>query len=615
MIAMKQQLRNVIDATLLRLKELGQLQFDTAPHYTIDAPKNPEHGDWSCNVAMTLSKAAQKKPDEIADLLLSQLVDAQHIVKSAEKAKPAFLNFRLADTVFQQTAVDVLRAKDNYGRLVQPQPQRVLVEFVSANPTGPLHIGHARGALMGDAVARLLEAAGHQVTREFYVNDYGKQIETLGRTIFKRYRQLYGEQVELGPGEYPAEYVVDIAKAFRTQHGDRYRQVPETEAVEACTAFGMAYNLASIRKTLERAKIRHDNFESEAKLHAAGKVKGIVETYVARGVTYQAAEARRKDDETKVRDTESKAAQFALQQLGGTFLNTTFFRDDKTVKESRYKDEEDRIILRHDGTPVYLTADLAYHRSKFERGFDRIIDVLGADHSGHVPRIATGMKLLGLDADKLEFLLVQIVRLTRNGEEVKVSKRKGTVFELDDLIDEVGADVCRFAFLSKTANAQIDFDLESVKVQSKENPVFYFQYGHARCASLLRKAEAKGVPFVGVDNLTPEQLAYLTLPEEKQILKQLSLLPEVVAHAAAKLEPHSVLYFCSELIAEFHSYFTRYRNDPVVGDNADKTQGRLAMVAALKQTLKSAFAILGIDAPEQMSSDDMPLDDALSGAN
>jgi arginyl-tRNA synthetase len=345
------------------------------------------------------------------------------------------------------------------------------------------------------------------------------------------------------------------------------------------------------------ANITHDVFFSEASLHAAGKVRGIVDVYKARGVTYEAAEGRRREKGEKVRDAESKAAKYADQQHGGTFLQTATYQEN-----GKYvlKDEEDRIILRADGTPVYLTADLAYHKEKFDRGFDLMVDVFGADHAGHVPRIQSGMTLLGYDAKKLVFVLVQIVRIVRGGEEVKVSKRKGTLFELAELIEEAGPDVCRFIFLMKTANAQFDFDLDAVQKQSKDNPVFYFQYGHARCASILKKAAEKGAQFSGAP--TEAQLARLSLPEERMMLKKMSMLPDVVQSAADKLEPHHVLYFCQELISDFHSYYTKYRADPIISDDAEKTQGRLALVAALKQTLRSAFGILGISAPEHMEA-------------
>jgi arginyl-tRNA synthetase len=345
--------------------------------------------------------------------------------------------------------------------------------------------------------------------------------------------------------------------------------------------------------------VRHDTYFSEASLHASGKVAGIAELYRARGVTYEAAEGRRREKGDKVRNEESKAAQYADRQKGGTFLMTATYQEN-----GKYvlKDDEDRILLRADGSPVYLTADLAYHHAKFERGFDLMVDVFGADHGGHVPRLQSGMRLLGHDEKKLRFVLVQMVRITRGGEEVKLSKRSGTVYELADLLDDAGPDVCRFIFLMKTANAQFDFDLESVKQQSRDNPVFYFQYGHARCVSILRKAAEKGQAFVGAEALTMAQLAHLTLPEERSLLRKMSLLGDVVTAAAEKLEPHHVLYYCQELISDFHSYYTTTKADPIIGSDPEKTQGRLALVAALRQTLRSAFGVLGISAPDHMEA-------------
>ncbi len=597
---MKLLVREVIDATLGSLKASGTLTFDAIPAYNIEVPKNLEHGDWSCNVAMVMSKAAGKKPGDLAELIVKGLVDANSIVVSIEKAGPGFLNLRLKDSVFQAVAREVLKAGLTFGRN-QPKStgKKMLVEFVSANPTGPVHIGHARGAFMGDAISRLLDAAGHDVTREFYINDAGNQVETLGRTVFKRYQQLFGADVTLAEGEYPAEYVIEIAKTWKSEVGDSFLHKPESEWLPRAIEVGIRENLKAIRSTLAMANISHDTFFSEATLHVAGKVKSIVDVYKARGVTYEATEGKRREKGDKVRSEESKAAKYADRQLGGTFLMTATYQENEKYV---LKDEEDRIILRHDGTPVYLTADLAYHKEKFDRGYDLMVDVFGADHAGHVPRIQSGMTLLGFEQKKLQFVLVQIVRITQGGEEVKVSKRKGTLFELADLIDEAGADVCRFIFLMKSANAQFDFDLDGVKKQSKDNPVFYFQMGHARCASVLKKAIEKGVPFVGPEALTDAQLARLVLPEEKAMLKKMSQLGDVVATSAEKLEPHHVLYFCQELIADFHSYFTKFRSDPIISDDVDKTQGRLAMVAALKHTLASAFGILGISAPEHMEA-------------
>jgi arginyl-tRNA synthetase len=579
---------HIIIATLERLQRDGVVRLPASmPAFTVEPPKQTSHGDFACNVAMVMAKPMGMAPRALAELIVAHVVDDSGSIVKFDIAGPGFLNITLHDRVFHQSLRTILDAGEQWGR-GQPTGKRILVEFVSANPTGPVHIGHARGTFVGDAVCRLLHAAGNDVQREFYINDFGKQVETLGRTVHKRYRELFGETITLVEGEYPADYVKDIAKSLRDQDGDRWRTVPEASWLPRCMEVAIAHNLQGIRTTLAMADVRHDVYFSEASLHRDGRVVGVVDVYRQRGVTYEATRAHGTDD--KVRRDESNAAHYEDRQVGGTF-----------VKTSAHGDDEDRIILRRDGTPVYLTADLAYHKDKFDRGFDRIIDVFGADHAGHVPRLKAGMHLLGLDEKKLEFVLVQIVRMLRDGQEVKISKRKGTVFELSDLIDEAGADACRFMFLMKTANAQMDFDLDLIEKQSRDNPVFSFQYGHARCAAILRKATEVGQPFV-IAAVNDDNLARLTLPEEKALIKKMGQLPDVVAGAAAVLEPHRVLYFCQELISEFHSYYTKYKHTArVVTDDRVTTQGRLAMVAAVKQTLRCAFGIFGIDAPEQMS--------------
>lgn len=594
---MKQLLVAVINDTVAALRTKGALPADGPSDFAVEVPKGAGQGDWSSNVALVLAKSARKPPIEVAELLLSSLVDSKGVVATAERAGPGFLNFTLRPWAFHQVALDVLQAGDAYGR--QPTAatgKRVLVEFVSANPTGPLHVGHARGAFVGDAVARLLKAAGYAVETEYYLNDFGGQMEALGRAVYGRYRELLGEAVD-GPLQYPGLYVMDIARDWHAAVGDEFRDAPESVWLRAATAYGNAACLHLIRRTLKAAGIVHDRFISESSLHHEGKVVAVVDEFRRRGATYQAAEGRRRAGGERVRAEGSKAAGHSDRQRGGTFLMTSSWQEN-----GKYvlKDDEDRILLRHDGSSVYLTADLAYHKGKFDREFDMAVDVWGADHAGHVPRLQSGMRILGIDDTKLRIVAVQMVRILRGGEEVRLSKRRGEVFELEDLLEEVGPDVCRFIFLSRSANAQFDFDLDAVREASKDNPVYYLQYGYARCAGILRKAAERGIDWQAPTTLAA--LASLELPEERALLKGMSQLPDVVKSAAEKLEPHQVLHYAHELIAQFHSYYTTTKADPIIGTNAAKTRARLTLVVALKQTLGAAFGILGIHAPERMET-------------
>lgn len=585
---LQHQIHAAVHATLKDLESQGRFAIPERLKFNVDPPKNSSHGDFATNAAMVLAKAAKTNPREIAGWIAEGLNVPNALISKCEIAGPGFINLTLTDEAVVGGIPHVLRAEDKFGTQPEGSRKRVQVEFVSANPTGPLHVGHARGAFMGDAVARLLKAAGHTVEREFYVNDAGKQIETLGESIFARYRELYGEDVELAPGQYPAAYVIEIAKTLKDEVGESLLGSEREQWLPKCMEVGIRENLSSIKKTLHQVNISMDKWYSEKTLHDDGSVEAVVDLYREAGVTYEADRAKG-TDERKRRD-DSKAAVFQDQQKGGTFLTTT-----------AHGDEEDRIILRGDGTPVYLTADLAYHKTKFERGFHRMIDVWGADHAGHVSRIRSGMALAGFNAEKLEFLLVQIVRLMREGKEVRISKRTGEVYMLSDLIDEVGPDAARFSFLMRAANSQFDFDLDLAVKQSNDNPVFYCQMGHARCANVLRKAEETQRAFVGLDGLQDVDLTCLSLPEEREILKKIDSFPQVVSSAADGLEPHRVLYFAQNLIADFHSYFTKYKNTHrIITDDENLTQARLSMVAALRQTLKNALSILGISAPDWM---------------
>ncbi|MCP4498591.1 MAG: arginine--tRNA ligase [Deltaproteobacteria bacterium] len=591
---MKELVQNVVENTLQSLLEKGELDVDVLPRFNVELPKKKEHGDFATNVALVIGKG--KGGRKVAELLKANLIDPDGVVAKLDIAGPGFINFTLSDSIVQAQVKRTLDAGDAFGRSPSTG-KKVNIEFVSANPTGPLHLGHARGAFMGDAVARLLDAAGHDVTREFYINDAGNQVEILGRSVHSRYRELFGEEVTLGEGQYPGKYIIAIAEKLRDEDGAKWMGKEESEWLPRCMEIAIRENVNAIKETLEYCNISFDIWSSESTLHAAGDVLGIVEKYKGLGKTYEGAVSKKVAEEGKVElNAASKAAIHSEKQKGGTFLTT-----------SEVTDDDDRIILRQDGTPVYLTADLAYHAQKFARSFDRMIDVWGADHAGHVPRIQSGMRLLGLDDAKLDFLLVQIVRLMKDGKELRQSKRAGEVYELKDFVDDIGPDAARFIYLQRSANAQFDFDIADALKQSNDNPVFYCQMGHARCANVLKKAVESSKEFVGKDVLTDEQLARLVLPEERDILKKLSELPEVVRGAGDALEPHRLLYYCQDLISDFHGYFTKYRHDQrIISDDDALTQARLGMVAALKVGLENALGLLGINAPDYMKprSDD-----------
>ncbi|HXW52776.1 MAG TPA: arginine--tRNA ligase [Myxococcota bacterium] len=553
----------------------------------ISRPKEKSHGDFSVNIAMILAKPENMSPRNIASLFEESLTKNEGYFAHIEIAGPGFINLTLSTKALALIIPYIVSRGAAYGRIQAKQTRTALVEFVSANPTGGLHLGHARGAFVGDAIARLLSAAGFAVTKEYYVNDIGNQVEILARTIHKRYRELFGEQVTIESGEYPGEYVKDIAIALKNFYGDLWLDKPEEEWLFTIGRFGVDYNLALIKRSLDAAGIAIDHWYSEQTLYEQGKLDALIMAYDQRHLLYEADMAKGSD--AKVRREESKAHKYAHMQAGGTYLRT-----------SKFGDEEDRIIKRRDGRFVYLTADLAYHNEKYARGFDFLVDVFGADHAGHINRIKAGMAALGHDIKKLHFVVVQMVRLIKGGKELKFSKRAGQVIGLDDLIDEVGRDVARFVFLMRSTNAQFDLDIDAVTKQSSDNPVFYVQYGHARMATILARAKDEGL-VVEPHNFNEEQQALLVLPEERDLILRISELEDLVEESALALEPHRLIFFCHELIKTFHSYFTKYRHsEKMISDDLAKTKARLAMVVAIKNTIFNALSILGISAPDYM---------------
>ena len=584
----KEQIKESIKVGLTKLVHAQQISPDAlnyAESMSIMRSKNPEHGDFAVNIAMLVAKAEAKPPREIAELIVAELEKNPTLYERVSIAGPGFINLTLSNLCLSQIIPKISQAGARYGTSVLPEKKTALVEFVSANPTGGLHLGHARGAFVGDALARLLCAAGFSVTTEYYVNDAGNQVETLARTIHKRYRELFGEEITIEKGEYPGENLKEIAHALRKKDGEKWLHKTEEEYLNPLIKFGVEYNLDLIKKSLDYIDIKIENWFKEHVLHENSSLADLVKLYADRHMLYEAEEAHGTAD--KIRRDQSKAALFSHMQAGGIF-----------VKTSEFGDDEDRIIQRKDGRFVYLTADLAYHHQKFERGFDIIIDVFGADHSGHIGRIKAGMQALGHDVKKLSFVAVQMVRLLKDGQEMKFSKRAGEVISIDDLIDEVGKDVARFVFLMRAPNSQFDLDCALLTKQSHENPVFYVQYGHARMATILNKAQ--DFIFKPSEFGLSEQGA-LKLPEERDLLLRVTELAEIVREAALALEPHRVIYYCQDLIKLFHSYFTKYRHtEKILSDDRVKSAARLSLVFAVKQTIFNALNFLGLSAPDYM---------------
>lgn len=564
---MRQKIQSIVEAALKRAVAQGDLSLEgDLPSVEVELPRNPEHGDFATGLAMQLARPARKNPRQIAQLLIDHLEDPEGVVEKVEIAGPGFLNFRLKPAVWFAALDDVFDRADAFGR-APSRGKKVLVEFVSANPTGPLHVGHGRGAVTGDVISTLLDWAGWDVTREYYVNDAGNQVEVLAGSVHVRYRQLFGEEVSLPEDAYPGDYVIEVAEALKARDGDKWLTAPESEWRPALRQFAIDRMVELIKADLGAFNIRFDRFASERWYHDEGLVKQALEDLRGRGLLYE--------------------------EDGGVLFRSSDFGDDK-----------DRAVEKKDGTHTYLASDIAYHREKLERGYDLLVNVWGADHGGYVPRMRAAIEALGRDPDMLHVVLVQMVNLTREGQPVRMGKRSGEFVTLREVIDEVGRDATRFFFIMRRSDAQFDFDLELAKRQSMDNPVYYMQYGHARIASILRKAAEAGHP---APEGRPDEAALtaLGLPEEIDLAKRSLNFPEVVQGAAEAQEPHRIVYYLQETIAAFHAYYTKYKNtERVVSDDAVKTTGRLYLVAALKQVLRNGLEVLGVDAPEEMARAD-----------
>lgn len=554
---MNSRLKQHIRTALQTCYERGTLKSGQMPEIALEVPARAEHGDFSTNLAMVLAKAEKTAPRKVADALIEVLLESAAEWGRVEIAGPGFINFFLKPGHWYAILDEVMRRGDQYGRSSMGAGKKVQVEFVSANPTGPLHIGHGRGAATGDAVAAVLAAAGYEVQREYYLNDAGNQMQTLGRSLLLRYRELLGEAIDFPEDCYQGDYIRDLAQEVLEREGGALLELSEDEAIARIGAYGGSRIRDGIDQDLQDFGVHFDNWYSEQSLYDRGEVERGIALLKERGLTYE--------------------------QDGALWFRTTDYGDDK-----------DRVLVRSNGVTTYFASDVAYHKEKYERGFDLVIDVWGADHHGYVPRMKAVLAGLGRNADDLQCILVQLVNLLRDGTQVAMSTRAGEFVTLREVIDEVGKDACRFYFLSRRSDSQLDFDLELAKKQSSENPVYYVQYAHARVCSINRNAAEAGVEVPAAGEVDFDQL---TLEDELALAKLLSRYGEVVEGAARHFEPHRIVFYLQELAGRFHSYYNKER---VLTDQVETSRARLYLVNGVRIVLENALLLLGVSAPERM---------------
>ncbi|MDF1553250.1 MAG: arginine--tRNA ligase [Deferrisomatales bacterium] len=535
----------------------GTLPDTPLPPWKLELPNNPDHGDYATNLAMVLARAAKMAPRAIAAALLDALDDPNGLLAGTEVAGPGFINFRLQPAAWNQVLGAVEEQADRYGFSRVGEGRSVQVEFVSANPTGPLHVGHGRGAVVGDTLARILAAAGFTVQREYYVNDAGNQMGILGRSVYLRYLEAGGRAVEFPENHYRGEYIREFAAAARQKWGARFEDTPEAAAVEELGLWAGGLILDDIRDDLARFGVRFDRWFSEKQLHDTGEVERILGELEERGVAYR--------------------------EEGALWLRTAGHGDDKN-----------RVLVKGDGLKTYFASDIAYHLDKFARGFDQVVNVWGADHHGYVPRVKAALDTVGIDPERLHVLLVQFVSLLRDGKPVGMSTRSGEFVTLRQVVEEVGRDAARFLFLTRSCDTALDFDLEVAKRQTADNPVFYVQYAHARICSVYRQAAAEGLAVPRADAAA---LFRLQMDEERELLKLLYHYPETVEGAALFREPHRPVYYLQELAARFHSYYNKCR---FLDEDRELSGARLTLAGGVRQVLRNGLTLLGVAAPETM---------------
>jgi len=557
---MRSHLRELLTQAIEKTAKGGELNSTELPPLLLEPPKQREFGDLATNVAMLWAQKAKKPPRVIAEMILKNLEDPHGLLARKEIAGPGFLNFTFSSQFYYQRLRELAEAKE--GNLNIGRGRKVQVEIASVNPTGPLHVGHGRVAVIGDVLSRLHQAVGFEVEREYYVNDAGKQMENLGRSLYARYQELLGVSSEFPVDGYPGDYVKELAQAVKSENGSKFTAVSEDAAIEFFTRYGGDALLQTIKNQLGEFGIHFDSFFSETALRERNEVVETIERLRSQGFIYS--------------------------QDGAEWFRSTEFGDDK-----------DRTVIKSDGELTYFASDIAYHRNKFERKFNKLIDVWGADHHGYVPRLKAAIQGLGYDPSILHVVLVQMVQLTRGGEPVRMGKRTGEFVSLAEVLQEVGRDAARFFFLMRKSDSHLDFDLDLAKRQSSDNPVFYVQYAHARVASIFEQARKSGLLDGVVWGDRPVMLERLKLGEELELIRRMVQFSDVLEDSVRELEPHRLVFYLLELAGEFHRYYNRFR---VISDDLGLTHARLFLVQNVQTTIRRGLEILGVEAPMKMTS-------------
>ena len=554
---MRKRLTDILNQSVERAINSGALKTKNIPLLILEIPRDETKGDFATTVAMTLAPMEKAPPRSIAEVIVSNIEDKENLIDRIEIAGPGYINFFLKKDYWVNTLKNAVSMGDAYGNADIGGGKSVQVEFLSANPTGPLHIGHGRVAAFGDTLANLLMTAGYNVQKEYYINDVGNQMETLGRSTYIRYKQLFKPDTPFIEDGYKGDYIKDIAQEIAEDAKDRYMHLPEEDAVTFFVEYSKNNILGGIKKDLEDFGVLYDNWFSEKSLHDNGEVDGVLKTL--------------------------KEKDYLYESDGAQWLRTTLFGDDK-----------DRVVVKSNGHKTYVAPDIAYHHNKFKRGFQSVIDIFGADHHGYELRMRAGIKSLGYSESRLKVILVQFVTLLREGKPVSMSTRAAEFVTLREVLDEVGKDAARFMFLTRRSDSHLDFDLEVVKKESSENPVYYVEYAHARIVNIFKQAAARGIqapPLEGVD------LSILSLHEEIKMMKLIASYPELIEASALSLEPHRITFYLLDLATALHNYYFHHR---VITDDMQLTNARLILMQGIMHVLRNALAILGIRAPESM---------------